>query len=87
MRFLYGKSGNKCAFPDCCEPIFEDDGTLTVEVLPRAVVLNKIDCEDKNAYVIDEIKKVNATLPSFMRVNKNARNFSTAALLGLREYF
>lgn len=31
LRFLYGKSGNKCAFPDCCEPIFEDDGTLTGE--------------------------------------------------------
>lgn len=31
LRFLFGKSGNKCAFPDCCEPIFEDDGTLTGE--------------------------------------------------------
>lgn len=31
LRFLYGKSGNKCAFPDCCEPIFEDVGTLTGE--------------------------------------------------------
>ena len=31
LRFLYGKSGNKCAFPDCCEPIFEEDGTLTGE--------------------------------------------------------
>ena len=31
LRFLYGKSGNKCAFPGCCEPIFEDDGTLTGE--------------------------------------------------------
>lgn len=31
LRYLYGKSGNKCAFPDCNEPIFEDDGTLTGE--------------------------------------------------------
>ena len=31
LRFLYGKSGNKCAFPDCCEPIFESDATLTGE--------------------------------------------------------
>ena len=31
LRFLYGKSGNKCAFPGCCEPIFEEDGTLTGE--------------------------------------------------------
>lgn len=29
LRFLYGKSGNKCAFPDCNEPIFEDNGLLT----------------------------------------------------------
>lgn len=31
LRFLYGKSGNKCAFPGCNEPIFEEDGTLTGE--------------------------------------------------------
>lgn len=31
LRFLYGKSGNKCAFPGCNEPIFEDNGLLTGE--------------------------------------------------------
>lgn len=31
LKYLYGKSGNKCAFPGCNEPIFEDDGTLTGE--------------------------------------------------------
>ena len=31
LRFLYGKSGNKCAFPGCNEPIFEEDGILTGE--------------------------------------------------------
>ena len=31
LRFLYGKSGNKCAYPDCTAPIFEGDGTLTGE--------------------------------------------------------
>lgn len=29
LRFLYGKSGNKCAFPGCNAPIFEEDGLLT----------------------------------------------------------
>ena len=48
----------------------EDDGTLAVEVLPRAVVLNKIECDNKDEYVLEQIKKVNASLPSFMRVNK-----------------
>lgn len=31
LRFLYAKSGNNCAFPDCSMPIFEDDGLLTGE--------------------------------------------------------
>lgn len=31
LRFLFGKSGNNCAFPGCNEPIFEDDGLLTGE--------------------------------------------------------
>lgn len=31
LRFLYGKSGNKCAFPGCNEPIFELNGMLTGE--------------------------------------------------------
>lgn len=33
LRFLYGKSGNKCTFQSCNEPIFEDNGLLT-EKLP-----------------------------------------------------
>ncbi len=33
LRFLYGKSGNKCAFPGCNEPIFEDNGLLTGKLL------------------------------------------------------
>ena len=28
---LYAHSGNQCAFPGCCAPIFEDDGQLTGE--------------------------------------------------------
>lgn len=56
LRFLFGKSGNKCAFPDCCEPIFEDDGTLTgecchIEVFSRggARYNPETAIEDKNA--------------------------------------
>lgn len=28
---LYAHSGNQCAFPGCCTPIFEDDGLYTAE--------------------------------------------------------
>lgn len=28
---LYAHSGNQCAFPGCCAPIFEDDGLYTAE--------------------------------------------------------
>ncbi len=31
LRLLYAHSGNCCAFEGCCNPIFEDDGTLTGE--------------------------------------------------------
>lgn len=30
-RLLYAHSGNRCAFPDCSAPIFEDSGQLTGE--------------------------------------------------------
>ena len=30
-RVLYARSGNKCAFPSCCTPIFEDNNQLTGE--------------------------------------------------------
>lgn len=31
MRLLYAHSGNRCAFPGCHAPIFEEDGLLTAE--------------------------------------------------------
>ena len=31
LRLLYAHSGNQCAYPGCCAPIFEDDGLLTAE--------------------------------------------------------
>ncbi len=29
IKRLFAHSGNRCAFPDCTNPIFEDDGILT----------------------------------------------------------
>lgn len=48
----------------------DSDNVLTLEVLPRAVVLNKIESEDKNAFIKEQIGKVNAKLPSFMKISK-----------------
>lgn len=31
LKFVYAKSGNQCAFPDCNLPIYEDNGVLTGE--------------------------------------------------------
>ena len=31
LRLLYAHSGNQCAYPGCCTPIFEDDGLLTAD--------------------------------------------------------
>ncbi len=31
MRLLYAHSGNRCAYPGCTNPIFEEDGQLTGE--------------------------------------------------------
>lgn len=31
MRLLYAHSGNRCAYPNCHAPIFEEDGLLTAE--------------------------------------------------------
>lgn len=56
LRFLYGKSGNKCAYPNCTAPIFESDGTLTGECChieaysPNGARYNaSTSCEEKNA--------------------------------------
>ena len=50
--------------------IYEQDGLLVLQVFPRAVVLNKIDVEDKEGYLRAKIDEVNESLPSFARVNK-----------------
>lgn len=36
LRFLYGKSGNKCVYPSCNEPIFGDNGLLTGKLLGKS---------------------------------------------------
>ncbi len=48
----------------------DKDNLLTLEVLPRAVVVNKLEVEDKNAFVKEKIQEVNAKLPSFMKITK-----------------
>ncbi len=48
----------------------DDDNVLTLEVLPRAVVLGKVEAEDKEQYLKEQILAVNAKLPSFMRISK-----------------
>ena len=48
----------------------EDMTSLVLSVYPRHVVLNKVECEDKEQYLRDRINEVNATLPSTHRISK-----------------
>lgn len=55
--------------------VFEDvDDTgrhfLSLEVVPRATELAKLGDIDREAYIRDELQKINAALPAFSRVNK-----------------
>ncbi len=43
---------------------------LALEVLPRQVVLTKVDCADKQQYLLDKINEVNKTLPNFEKISK-----------------
>ena len=43
---------------------------LAVEVVPRATELAKLGVENASEYVIEQLKAVNATLPSHMKVSK-----------------
>lgn len=43
---------------------------LALEVVPRASELAKVQAEDKNAFLIQELEKINNELPSFERVSK-----------------
>ena len=55
--------------------VFEDvdessNHFLALEVYPRQNELEKISSEDKNAYLMEELEKINSSLPSFQRVSK-----------------
>lgn len=43
---------------------------LALEVLPRQVVLAKVDCPDKQQYLLDKINEVNKNLPNFEKISK-----------------
>ena len=57
---------------DCL--VYEDnsDGKslLVLEVLPRMVVVKALGLEDPEAFIREEINKVNAKLPAFQRISK-----------------
>lgn len=57
---------------DCVQDclVYEDNGLLTIEVLPRAVVLKAQGIENATEYVTVKVKEVNEKLPSFMKINK-----------------
>lgn len=55
---------------DCMVYLDEETGGLSLQVYPRASELQKVDAEDKEAYIKQEINKVNNSLPSFMRISR-----------------
>ncbi len=64
----------ECAFNELEEVqdslvYLNEDGTLTLEILPRAVVMATVS-GDKNAHLKEQIDMVNNKLPSFMRISK-----------------
>ncbi len=55
--------------------VFEDknesqNAILSLEIVPRATVLAKKELSDTKAYMMDELEKVNRSLPGFCQVNK-----------------
>ena len=54
---------------DCMVYLDEETGRLILQVYPRMVELAKVESEDKEAYIKQEIMKVNNNLPSFMRIS------------------
>ena len=55
---------------DCMVYLEEETGRLCIQVYPRMVELAKLQVEDKETYIKNEVNKVNNLLPSFMRVSK-----------------
>lgn len=48
----------------------EENGKLCIQVYPRGLELMKIQPQDPEAYVKEQVQLVNNSLPSFMRVSK-----------------
>ena len=53
---------------DCL--VYESEGVLTIEILPRMTVVKAQGIEDLEGHFKEKVNEINATLPSFMRVNK-----------------
>ena len=56
------------AIQDCL--VYESNGALVVEVLPRAAVLKAEGISDVSAYMNEKVRAINEKLPSFERINK-----------------
>lgn len=74
--------------------VFEDVSVsgahiLALEIVPRAVEVAKIAAEDKKAYMIAELEKLNATFPAYQRVSKitvRDKDFERTASLKIKRY-
>ena len=53
---------------DCL--VYEKDGLLAIDILPRVSVLKKNGITDSEAYFTEKVREINAKLPSFARINK-----------------
>ncbi len=53
---------------DCL--VYESDGVLVLEILPRLAVIKALGIEDIEGHLKEQINAINQTLPSFARVNK-----------------
>ena len=56
------------AVQDCL--VYEKDGLLVLEVLPRMTVVKANGIADVEAYLGEKLREINAKLPSFERINK-----------------
>ena len=55
---------------DCMVYLDEETNSLVIQVYPRMLEVAKLGLADPEAYIREEVKKVNNSLPSFMRVSK-----------------
>lgn len=65
---------NASPYIEACQ-VFEDKNEqgkplLALEVLPRFSEIDKTGAADKETFVIDKIKEINCTLPTYMQINR-----------------